>query len=127
MLSFGLNRVYDSELDKLYLHQGAMLPVVTEMVTRKAYHMDTGICDYSTDDPLDLVRLHPKENIIEGGPRRTWQRKFVNYRIGSFTNLNITEFFDLPFDDACFYVELAESKSIQEAAAARTMMNNLQD
>lgn len=126
MLTFGLTDLDDSELERLYVDVGPMRPVVTQMVTRKAYHRDRGICTHQTDDPLDLIRLHPKEDIVEGGPRRTWQRKFVNYRLAAITNLSINEFFELPFDDAMFYIELSESKSVQESVAAGRLLNGLQ-
>lgn len=88
-------------------------------MTRKAYHRDYGICMHEDDDPIDLMRLHPKEDIIEGGPRRTWQRRYFNYRLGDITRLSITEFFELPYSDALFYVEMAESTSVQESIHAR--------
>lgn len=125
MLSFGLEEVQDSKLEELYLTMGPMRPVVTQMVTRKAYQRDRGICSHEGDDPLDLVRLHPKENIIEGGPRRTWMRKFVNFRITQFSGLSMLEFFDMPYDDASFLVELAESASIQEGVTADRLLRGL--
>lgn len=124
MSSFGLSDVEDSVLERLYAETGPMRSVVTQMVTRKAYHQDRGICTHQTNDPLDLVRLHPKENIIEGGPRRTWQRKFFNLRIGDISKLSILEFFELPFDDAKFYVEYAESKTVQESIHASQLMRS---
>lgn len=102
-----------------------MRPVVTQMVTRKAYQRDRGICTHQTNDPLDLVKLHPKENIIEGGPRRTWIRKFINYRVSQFTGLSLIEFFELPYDDAAFLVELSESSSIQEGLTANQLLRGL--
>lgn len=92
---------------------------MAELMTRKAYHRDFGICAHEGDDPIDLMRLHDKENIIEGGPRRTWQRKYFNYRLGDITRLNILEFFQLPYSDALYFVELAESQSVQETINAR--------
>jgi hypothetical protein len=125
MLSFGLQEIENSKLEDLYMTQGPMRPVVTQMVTRKAYQQDRGICTHQTNDPLDLVRLHPKENIIEGGPRRTWQRKFINYRIHLVNGLSINEFFELPFDDARFMVTIAESKSVQEGISANQLLKGL--
>jgi len=125
MATFGLQEVDNSELERIYMETGPMRSVVTQMVTRKAYHRDRGICTHQTDDPLDLVRLHPKEDIIEGGPRRTWIRKFINYRIGIVTGLGILEYFELPFDDARFMAELCESKSVQEGIQANQLMQGL--
>lgn len=125
MLSFGLQEIENSQLEELYMSQGPMRPVITQMVTRKAYHQDRGICTHQTEDPLDLVRLHPKENIIEGGPRRTWQRKYANYRIKDVWGLSVLEFFELTFDEARFYVEYAESKSVQESVSAGVLLRGL--
>lgn len=125
MLSFGLQDVDNSRLEELYLTMGPMRPVVTQMVTRKAYQQDRGICTHQTNDPLDLVRMHPKENIVEGGPRRTWIRKFVNYRLSNITGLSLNEFFEMPYDDAAFLVELSESKSVQESITAGRLLNGL--
>lgn len=125
MLSFGLQEVDNSNLEELYLTQGPMRPVVTQMVTRKAYQRDRGICTHENDDPLDLVRLHPKENIIEGGPRRTWMRKFVNFRISQITGMSLLEFFEMPYDDAAFLVELSESASLQEGVNADRLLRGL--
>lgn len=123
--SFGLEELSHSQLEDLYSTTGSMRSVVTEMVTRKAYHQDRGICTHQHNDPLDLVRMHPKEDIIEGGPRRTWMRKYVNLRLGEITKCSLIEFFELPFDDAMFLVELAESKNIQESINANQLMNTL--
>lgn len=125
MASFGLIDVDNSELERVYSETGPMRSVVTQMVTRKAYHRDRGICTHQTEDPLDLVRLHPKEDIIEGGPRRTWIRKFINYRIGTVSGLNLLEFFEMAYDDARFLVELCESKSIQEGIQATQLIRGL--
>lgn len=122
MCSFGLSEVDNSRLEDLYLTQGAMRSVVTQMATRKAYQQDRGICTHQTNDPLDLVRLHPKEDIIEGGPRRTWIRKFINYRVHQASGLSLIELFEMPYDDAAFIVELAESSSIQEGITAGQIM-----
>lgn len=125
MHTFGLRDVDNSALEKVYAETGPMRSVVTQMVTRKAYHQDRGICTHQTNDPLDLVRMHPKENIIEGGPRRTWQRKFLNLRISQITGLSILEFFELPFDDARFHVEYCESKGTQESLQASQLLRGL--
>jgi hypothetical protein len=125
MLSFGLQEIENSPLEDLYLTMGPMRSVVTQMVTRKAYQQERGICTHQTGDPLDLVRLHPKEDIIEGGPRRTWIRKFVNFRIASLTGLSLNEFLELPFDDARFLVELAESASTRDSQAANQLIRGL--
>lgn len=118
--TFGRGEDQDtSHFDELVYEMGAVRPVVAELMTRKAYHRDYGICMHEGDDPIDLMRLHPKEDIIEGGPRRTWQRRYFNYRLGDITRLSITEFFELPYSDALFYVEMAESTSVQESIHAR--------
>lgn len=125
MLSFGLEEVENSRLEDLYMTQGPMRPVVTEMVTRKAYQQDRGICTHQTNDPLDLVRMHPKENIVEGGPKRTWQRKYANFRIKDIWGVSVLDFFELAFDEARFYVEYAESASVQEGVSANQLLNGL--
>lgn len=125
MASFGLQDIDDSKLEDLYLTMGPMRPVVTQMVTRKAYHQDRGICTHQTDDPLDLVRLHPKEDIIEGGPLRTWQRKYANYRIKDVWGVSVLEFFELAFDEARFYVEYAQATAVQETINANSLMRTL--
>lgn len=125
MLSFGLQEVENSCLEELYMTQGPMRPVVTEMVTRKAYQQDRGICTHQTNDPLDLVRLHPKEDIVEGGPRRTWQRKYANYRIKDVWGISVLDFFELTFDEARFYVEYAQSASVQEGISANQLIRGL--
>lgn len=125
MATFGLREIENSELERIYMETGPMRSVVTQMVTRKAYHRDRGICTHQTDDPLDLVRMHPKEDIIEGGPRRTWIRKFINCRIGVVTGMGLLDFFELPFDDARFITELCESRSIQEGIQAGQLLRGL--
>lgn len=106
---------------------GAVRPVTAQLMTRRAYQQDFGICDHDGEDPIDLMRLHPKEDIIEGGPRRTWQRKYFNYRLGDITRLNILEFFQLPYSDALFYIEMAESQTVQESIASRTVERELRN
>jgi len=113
--------------DALVFELGAVRPVTAELVTRKAYQQDFGICDHADDNPIDLMRLHDKENIIEGGPRRTWQRKYFNYRLGDITRLNILEFFELPYSDALYFVELAESQSVQESITGRQVEREIRN
>lgn len=98
---------------------GALRPISATLMTRRAYQQDFGICDHDGEDPIDLMRLHDKEDIIEGGPRRTWQRKYFNHRLGDITRLSITEFFELPYTDALFFVEMASSAAVQEDINAR--------
>lgn len=93
------------------------------MFTREAYQKDFGICDNDNKDPFDLVRMHPKENIIEGGPVRTWIRKYVKWRIIDVIGLNMTEFFDLPYSEAVFCAELAEAKMLQNNKIAKDIEN----
>lgn len=115
-MSFGIKTTTaKSQVDHLINTVDAIRPITAELLSRKAYHQDFGICDHVNNDPLDLVRMHPKENFIEGGPRRTWQRKYVNFRLANTTNLNITEFFQLPYPDACFLVELSQSVASNQA------------
>lgn len=126
--TFGRGEDQSTEnFDRLVYELGAVRPVMAELMTRKAYHRDYGICDHVDDDPIDLMRLHPKEDIVEGGPRRTWQRKYFNFRLGDITRLSITEFFQLPYSDAVFFVEMAESESVQENIAQRNAHRSLQN
>ncbi|AEH03497.1 hypothetical protein AVT69_gp072 [Pseudomonas phage PhiPA3] len=101
------------QLTELINNLDAVRPTVAEMLTRKAYHHDYGIFDHSAPHatPLDLVKLHPKEDIWEGGPEFTWMRKYVNLNIGEISRLNIDEFFELPYPRALFLTKLAEYKS----------------
>lgn len=126
--TFGRGELQETHhFDTLVFEMGAVRPVTAELMTRRAYHRDYGICDHADEDPIDLMRLHPKEDIIEGGPRRTWQRKYFNYRLGEITRLNILEFFQLPYSDALFYMEMAESTSVQESIAGRQAARDLQN
>lgn len=98
---------------------------MAELMTRKAYHRDYGICDHEDDDPVDLMRLHDKEDIIEGGPRRSWQRKYFKYNLGDITRLDVLKFFELPYSDALFYLEMAETQSMQENVISRKADNDI--
>ncbi|BEG72717.1 hypothetical protein [Pseudomonas phage PA1C] len=128
MNSFGRKTVNGkSAFDELVRTLDAVRPAIAEMLTRKAYHKDYGIFDHDSPeaDPLDLVRMHPKENVVEGGPERTWIRKFVNYKINDIYGLSLLEFFELPFNDCLFMIELAESKAIQSTSQARQIEKDL--
>ena len=126
LLSFGLNTVNgESEFDELVSTAGAMLPTTTEMVTRRAYYNDFGVIPRDqSDDPLDLVRMHPKEDIVEGGVQRTWLRAYLRcqlYQLG----IMMHEFFDLPYHDALFLTELGESKSVQDSVMASNLSREM--
>lgn len=112
MNSFGLHTVNGtSEFDELIRTLDAVRPTTAEMLSRRGYHRDYGICVHDPEklDPLDLVRLHPKEDIWEGGPERTWIRKYVNYKIKDTYGLDLETFLGLPYYSACFLVEMAEA------------------
>lgn len=112
MNSFGLTREDDddSALDECYRTLGAVRPVMAEMMTRKAYYQDFGIYTAEElEDPLNLVRYNQKLDVIEGGPKRSWIRKFFVHNIKDAFGLNITEFLELPFSEARFMMEIAES------------------
>lgn len=119
---FGLSISNDvSEYDELVRTLDAVRPSIARRLSIKAYHRDYGIHDHADDDPLDIVTLHPKENIIEGGPVRTWMRKYVNHSIRDIFGLNIWEFFDSPYNEVLFMLELAESKVTQNTIQANKL------
>lgn len=83
---------------------------MAEMVTRKAYYEDHGIYTASElEDPLNLVRHHPKLDPVEGGARRSWIRKYHLHNVKDAFGLSYNEFMELPFSEARFMMEIAEN------------------
>ncbi len=114
MNSFGLTRSTqnESKLDELYRTLGVVRPVIAEMLTRRAYLKDYGILDENSDaDPLAICTYQPKLDVVEGGPNRSWIRRYYNSGIKDSFNLSLTEFFECDYSNVLFLLELAESNN----------------
>lgn len=83
------------------------------MLTRKAFYEDFGI--FSAEqltDPLTLVKYSDKLDVIEGGTKRSWMRRFAIHNVKESFGLSINEFWQTPYSEAKFMMEIAESNKL---------------
>lgn len=108
--SFGLRgRPRGGLLEQLQEEAGAIRPSTAEILLREAYLDDYEIRPVGhKPHPLDIVRLFPKEDVIEGGSVRSLMRKFDRYNIKERWNISWPEFKELPFDEAMYMLEVGE-------------------
>lgn len=106
----------------------AVRPTAAQQLTRIAYQTEYGIYDHSIPNrhrPLAALALHPKLNVWEGGGRLSYIRRFHNYRLHQQFGLTITEFFNLEYPIAKFYLELAESAVTYKDKATKDLEKDL--
>jgi hypothetical protein len=103
-------------------------PAIAERLLRTAYQTEYGIFDHPNHGnfPLDCVKLHPKEDFIEGGAVRSNMRKFARLEVGDIFKVSWNEFKDLPFDEAQFMLEYAESAFNRKASDTGTLTRQLE-
>ena len=110
--TFGLTRSSggESRIDHLIRTLGVVRPVVAEILTRKAYMEDYDLMTpKELEDNMSVVLHTDKINIVEGGARRSWTRKYFNNGILQNFGLNLNEFFASNYTDVKFMIELSES------------------
>lgn len=104
-----------------------MLPVVAEMLSRRTYYQDHGIIPLDApEDPLDVVTAYPQEDFIEGGPKRTWVRRYWRGQVYN-RGCSLKEFFALPYHEAKFIIELADSAMTQESTALGSLVRGMKE
>lgn len=97
--SFGLtHQEENSAIKELIDTFPAMRSTTAEQVLQLTYQSEYGIFNHNQTNvpPLAPVKLHPKEDVVEGGSLYTHIRKFFHYRIHKHFGLGLMEFFELP-------------------------------
>lgn len=114
--SFGLSRVdKEGQLDALIRELPAVRATAAEVITLSCYQTEYGIYNHDRRDrgPLSLVALHPKENMMEGGPLYQHIRRFFHYRLHKLFGLSLVVFLELPL----YVVELLYDIAMADATA----------
>lgn len=96
---FGLDHLdRKGQLDALMRELPAVRPSIAQIMTATAYQTEFGLYDHAApgNHGLALVAMHPKEDVIEGGPTFTHIRRFFHYRIHKHFSLSLEEFMGLP-------------------------------
>lgn len=76
----------------------AMIAGNAELAMRVAYDTEYGIYDHNTAhrSPMALVRMHPKEQLIEGGPLYKLVREYHSFKVYKEFGISLTEYLELP-------------------------------
>lgn len=117
---FGLKQAGQHGLmDQFLREQPAVRPIAARQLGLMAYQTEYGIYDHINNPdksrPLALLALHDKENAWEGGPILSMIRRFYTYRI--FEQMSLDIFWDLPYPEAMFILEMAEDSIKQRGSA----------
>ncbi|AFO71111.1 hypothetical protein fnug_95 [Pseudomonas phage fnug] len=72
-----------------------------------------------------LNKVNPKEDFIEGGLRRRLTRDFFKYKVGSLSNMSLTEFFELAYSEVEYIIELCRNITHNEAVNNNNQLNEL--
>lgn len=126
--SFGLSRVKEEgQLDALIRELPAVRPTAAEIITLSCYQTEYGIYNHDRLDrrPLSLVAMHPKEDVLEGGPLYSHVRKFFNYRIQKHFGLSLLEFLELPPYLVELLYDIAKADATQQDHTHRDVQRQL--
>lgn len=78
----------------------------------EAYDIDSGFVNEHDTHPFERILMYPEENVV--GLVRTYydnpHRQYMDYDIKKYFGLSITEWLDLPYSDAQWYMDLAAVK-----------------
>lgn len=88
--------------------------ITAQLALREVYERNYGIHEYGANDsPVDLMRLHPKENTSEWSTGYQRIRRFIWLEIYKETGMNLKDFFDMPreYTDLVFRIVADRSAS----------------
>lgn len=115
-------------MDALLRELPAVRPTAAEIITLSCYQTEYGIFDHqraSRHRPLALVAMHPKEDVVEGGPLFTHIRKYYHHQVHKHFGLSLSEFLELPPYVAEFLYEIARAEVTQEESRHRSLKKQL--
>lgn len=89
--------------------------IEAQMLLLEVYQTSYGIYDHFNSDarnnPLKIVAMHPKENVIDLGPRINSMRRFMLYNVQRYTGKNYEEFISQPRHVVRWWLDLCEEAS----------------
>lgn len=121
-----------TQLDLILQSQGPFRPTTARWVTEACYQKEHEIFDHGDaralkEHPLGLVRLHDKENVLEGGRLYKEIRLFATYRIHEHFGIDIDAYFDLPPHIARFLLDVSRSITQQESKQTDHLAEQFKD
>lgn len=93
-----------------------------------AYQTEYGI--YNHERPgkhsgLAVVAMHAKEDVIEGGLRYSYIRRFFSHQVNKHFGVGLDEFFNLPKYEADLLLDIANYESVQTEHTQRDLNKQL--
>lgn len=87
-----------TQLDVMLRDLPAMIAGNAELAMRVAYDTEYGIHNHATEhrSPMALVKMHPKEQLIEGGPYYRLVREYHGAKIHKEFGISLTDYLELP-------------------------------
>lgn len=106
----------------------AVRPPVAQLATQLCYDTEFEIYRHDQPDPhrpLAGVAMHAKENVVEGGMRYAYIRRFTNYGIHRRFGIDLQGFFALPLDEADLLCDIAKADMTQQDKAQREVRDQM--
>lgn len=126
---FGLTTLEsENQLDVLLRELDAVRPTTAEFLTRLAYQTDYGIYNHDllrNKRPLAMVRMHEKEDVVEGGYLFSRIRRYHINRIYKHFGLNLIEFMELPQYVIELLFEITQVESVVNESQAHALQQEL--
>jgi hypothetical protein len=127
--SFGLHQLNSSgQIDALLRELPAVRATAAEIITLSCYQTEYGIFNHERphpERPLALVAMHPKEDVVEGGPLYSHIRRYYNYQIYKHFGLSLSEFLELPMHLADLLYDISRADATQHETTQRSVQRQL--
>lgn len=127
---FGLTHQDEpSQLDTLLRELPAVRPTAAEYIARTSYQTEYGIYDHERlhgHQPLAVVAMHPKEDVIEGGPLFTHIRRYHSHQIYKQFGVSLTEFLELPLHVVELLYAMAEAEATRVESGLRSAQRQME-
>lgn len=109
---FGIGPDHLNLLQDLIDTQPKQKSIEAQMLLLEAYQTSYGIYDHFNSDarnnPLKIVAMHPKENVIDLGPKINLMRRYMLYNVRQYSGKSFEDFVALPRHEVKQWLDLCE-------------------
>lgn len=103
-----------------------MSSIEARIALQEQYEQDFGLYNHdSRPNPLALVSMHPKENVVEAGSLYSLVRRYVMLNVKDTFGLSLAEWLDLPYDMASLIRDICSTETKRKATAASNAKKGL--
>lgn len=127
--SFGLHQLNSSgQIDALLRELPAVRATAAEIITLSCYQTEYEIFNHEKPHPqrpLALVAMHPKEDVMEGGPLYSHVRRYYNYQIYKHFGVSLVDFLELPMHVVDLLYDIARADATHQEVTHRSVQRQL--